>query len=647
MALCAAARVSRRWLAGGGAVSLLHTANGYWRLYRGYLRLAEEALRRALAISPDYLPALQALALVAERQQDWPLAAQRWRGLLALDARAVRGLHGLALCQIERGEFAPAAATLRSLAAAGAAGRLRALKLRVVMAEKQLDERAVRAARRELGECFPQASKGLPAWLRPSADAEEAQDRLIAQLRRARDEQSARLLLNQLEPRLPRADCLALTRETAAAFPNAAGLHAHYIRLLAESLTDAGRLAEMQGCVRAFQARFPRHAQSWHLAALAAVAARDQAAVARLIEDGARKLGGHVRLDELRVWLTTMRGEHEEARRLARRLRERGYRFDEDGRGLDLRLANAAPARPLREKILLFSCFRNERAFAPWFLDYYRALGVEWFFIVDNLSTDKTVEYLTAQKDVTVFASGDHYLQTGSGARWVNELLRRYGEDNWCLHVDADEQLVLPMGGGGNDGGGGSPLRRLVDDMAARGEEALAAFMLDTYPDDLGCLPAAAQQQEGIDPAALSRMVDADIYFTGKSACGFFRARGGARERLFGTNEWLEKAPLLRGGRGVYYQHASHAISYARLGGRSGVLLHHKLLRELLEMRGGGESRQRVDHRDLACRLRHERYRQSGLLDRGRIPGSAMDFAYESPGQLAAQGFFGDLMNAS
>ena len=61
--------------------------------------------------------------------------------------------------------------------------------------------------------------------------------------------------------------------------------------------------------------------------------------------------------------------------------------------GPDLRPLNKAPSQPGSDRMLLFSAFRNERDFAPWFLQYYRQLGVDWFFIVDNLSDDGTTEF--------------------------------------------------------------------------------------------------------------------------------------------------------------------------------------------------------------------------------------------------------------
>ena len=45
------------------------------------------------------------------------------------------------------------------------------------------------------------------------------------------------------------------------------------------------------------------------------------------------------------------------------------------------------------------------------------------FFIVDNGSSDGTVDYLTEQPDVHLFQTSNRYGQAGSGIEWMNALL--------------------------------------------------------------------------------------------------------------------------------------------------------------------------------------------------------------------------------
>src|SRR5689334_2342449 len=77
-----------------------------------------------------------------------------------------------------------------------------------------------------------------------------------------------------------------------------------------------------------------------------------------------------------------------------------------------LHMAYAAPSlvrvdkKPVpagKNEIRLFVAARNERLRFPYFLKYYRELGVDRFFVIDNGSTDGTVPLLTAEPDVHVF----------------------------------------------------------------------------------------------------------------------------------------------------------------------------------------------------------------------------------------------------
>src|SRR5690606_23431055 len=89
--------------------------------------------------------------------------------------------------------------------------------------------------------------------------------------------------------------------------------------------------------------------------------------------------------------------------------------------------------------VLLFSCLRNERVRLPYFLKYYRDLGVDHFVIVDNDSDDGSREYLAAQKDVSLWSTRASYRKARFGMDWLTHLLRSYGSGRWCLTVDVDE----------------------------------------------------------------------------------------------------------------------------------------------------------------------------------------------------------------
>ena len=607
------------------AAAVSWTQHGRYRLYSGRLLEAAESLERALALCPDYLPARQLLAACAVERQDWAEASRQWRIVLAAGPppdELAHILQSLAQSLIEQGAFTDAAAVIERLSALAPD---RALQLQAIAADKLFDDDAARAAWESLHRRYPTAAYDSALWLKfvGGTDAPDAARFTPDDLARAADAQTAQRILRYLDGRMPYPAYLALTENTARRFPDSAALRAWHIDILLDSLRGDDDLKAAAVAAHAFVERFPKHAHGRRLLANAAVAAHDMDAVEQI----ARAAG----YADLQVWLAAARGEWAAAKALSRRLRASRYTHAENGHGLDLRPLNAEPRPALNDKILLFTCFRNERDFLPWFLAYYRAIGVDWFFIVDNGSKDDTAQRLTAQKDCTVFASADKFVATASGMRWINELIRRYGRDNWCVYVDADEQFIAP----GIESRG---LRGLVDDMAAKGEEVMPAYMLDTYPQHMGAL---RDFKPGDSPLAVSRLLDPDYYFFGSRACCFFKARGGARERLFGVREKVEKAPILRGGCGLYLD--NHSVTYARVSARCGALLHHKIMREALEAQKTEHNEWRMAGRR-AFRWRiHKRYRDSGLLDvSAELPRGRGVVEYKDSVQLERLGLIGD-----
>ena len=55
--------------------------------------------------------------------------------------------------------------------------------------------------------------------------------------------------------------------------------------------------------------------------------------------------------------------------------------------------------------ILALVTLRNERVRLPYFLDYYRGIGIDHFLIVDNDSNDGSREFLADQPDVSLWTT--------------------------------------------------------------------------------------------------------------------------------------------------------------------------------------------------------------------------------------------------
>src|SRR5215475_13469447 len=95
-----------------------------------------------------------------------------------------------------------------------------------------------------------------------------------------------------------------------------------------------------------------------------------------------------------------------------------------------------------KEEIRAFLVIRNEALRLPSTLRHHRSLGVHRFFILDNGSTDGTLEYVLKQPDVHVFSTSERYSQSHYGVVWTNALLDSFGVGHWTLTIDADEQLI-------------------------------------------------------------------------------------------------------------------------------------------------------------------------------------------------------------
>jgi hypothetical protein len=233
--------------------------------------------------------------------------------------------------------------------------------------------------------------------------------------------------------------------------------------------------------------------------------------------------------------------------------------------------------------ILLFSTLRNERIRLPYFLRYYRELGVDHFLIVDNDSSDGSREYLADQPDVSLWHTTASYKRSRFGVDWLNALQRRYGHDHWTLVVDPDEFFIYPFCDT-------RPLRALTDWLDASSIRSFSAMLLDMYPKG----PLDAQPyREGQNPFEIAAWFDAGNYTIARNPrFGNLWIQGGPRARAFFRDlperaPALNKIPLVKWNRSYAYVSSTHMLLprglnlvYDEWGGEkaSGCLLHAKFI---------------------------------------------------------------------
>ena len=233
--------------------------------------------------------------------------------------------------------------------------------------------------------------------------------------------------------------------------------------------------------------------------------------------------------------------------------------------------------------ILLFSTQRNEKIRLPYFLQYYRDLGVNHFLIVDNDSTDGSVDYLAEQPDVSVWFTRHSYKRSRFGVDWLNWLMMRHAHGFWSLVVDPDEFLVYPFCDT-------RPLRALTDWLDASSIKSFSAMLLDMYPK--GRIDEEPYRP-GQNPLEIASWFESGNYtIQKKKKFGNLWIQGGPRSRVFFPQmpekaPALNKVPLVKWDRNYAYVSSTHMLLprglnqvYDEWGGEkaSGVLLHPKFL---------------------------------------------------------------------
>lgn len=220
-------------------------------------------------------------------------------------------------------------------------------------------------------------------------------------------------------------------------------------------------------------------------------------------------------------------------------------------------------------ELRLFMVVRNGALRLPYLLEYYRSRGVQRFFIVDNNSTDETVEILRKSANTHIFKTSDSYQQAECGVLWAEYLMDRHCRDQWAVIVDSDELLVYP-------GWEHVPLNTLTAFLDSQGATALHSFLLDMYSD---------------------RPLNETHYTPGHDfikTCPYFEVghrvmredgnwEGGVRNRVFGASNILSKHNLVKHVTGSRIGGGTHLIEGARFTQMTGVTLHFKYFHDFAE----------------------------------------------------------------
>lgn len=275
---------------------------------------------------------------------------------------------------------------------------------------------------------------------------------------------------------------------------------------------------------------------------------------------------------QCKAWAHHFKGEDDKARSLWDFTEKYLFSGSTESNAKGVRLVQTHNLNEISDvdSILHFSCCRNEIDKLPFFLEHYRKLGVDLFFIVDNHSTDGTFEFLKTQKDVCLFSCADSFKGSGFGVAWINKLIRCYAKNNWVVHSDIDELLIYADYEN-------KDLRILAKEMDDRGEKLMRGFALDMYPCNLNDLKLNAN-----DPMYHQHNYFYNNYlYLGGIYPPYNEVRGGIFSVLLnGDYTVLNKTPLFKADSNIRLLSSSHVITPPypfSLSQQTCVLMHFKL----------------------------------------------------------------------
>lgn len=228
------------------------------------------------------------------------------------------------------------------------------------------------------------------------------------------------------------------------------------------------------------------------------------------------------------------------------------------------------------DEVWLFIVCRNEALRLPFMLDYHFNLGISRVILVDNASTDSTLDLVRDDPRIHVFSSSETYR---GPLYWQEPLLRRFAVGRWCLVLDADELFAYPDMDS-------LSLPGLVRQLEDEGAQALHSIFIEMFSKE----PIhSLRYTPGSNLIDTAPFFDADGYakkgyhrvFPGPGSDFIFM--GGTRARVFGGEFGCSKVPLFKYAPYQFLRRGLHTLEGAVLSSRQAAVLHFKYLQDFHE----------------------------------------------------------------
>lgn len=185
--------------------------------------------------------------------------------------------------------------------------------------------------------------------------------------------------------------------------------------------------------------------------------------------------------------------------------------------------------------VTIITTTKNSELLIGLFLVHYKNIGVDNFIIIDNNSSDKTIEVATNTSIKlnlnTEIWNTPEIFNPIKAMGWKQKILEHYGFNRWYINLDIDEFLLIEQ----------NNIPSLIKKLQNNNLNNLGGILIEQYPKKSF---KEIDLEPEIDIIKTYRYYDSNDYYFMPNEKFNKRIFGGMRTRLFGITPSLQKIPL-------------------------------------------------------------------------------------------------------